>query len=559
MKKKGKKKSRRKILIAAAWPYANGSLHLGHVVGLIGSDILARFFRLKGEEVLFVSGSDCHGTPIVFEAEKQGVEPAEIAQKYHQEFKKTLINGLSFSYDNYSKTTSKIHQETVQEIFLKLFHKGHIYKKNQTLPYCENCQRFLPDRYIEGECPICHFNSARGDQCDNCGNLLDAGQLVRSRCKICGTAPIWKKSEHFFLKLAGLEKELKRWIKQSSGWRSNAKNFTLKLLEKGLKDRAITRDTLWGVPIPLKNYENKRIYVWFEAVCGYISASREWAKKKGKVEKWKDFWENKKALHYYVHGKDNIPFHTIIWPAILLGAGNYHLPDRIISSEYLTLEGKQFSKSRHWAVWLPGFLKNFDGDLARYFLIINGAETADADFSWKEFEIKINNELIGNFGNFIFRVLSFIERNFKEGLKFPTKTSSKQEQFLKLTKKTFFLLENLIEKGEFKKALKEVFKVVEFGNRYLEKTAPWETIKTNPLKTEADLAIAAFAIKSLAILIEPFLPQTSQKICQFVGLDFNKLSWQFPKKEFLKVNLPQHLFKKIEKEEIEKQLELLKK
>lgn len=556
---KNKKKSTRKVLVAAAWPYANGSLHLGHIVGLIGSDILARFFRQKGAEVLFVSGSDCHGTPIVFEAEKQGVEPAEIAQKYHQEFKKTLFDGLSFSYDNYSKTTSKVHQETVQEIFLKLYKKGWIYKKSQELPYCEKCQRFLPDRYIEGECPICHFDSARGDQCDNCGNLLDASQLIKPRCKICGSAPVWKESEHFFLKLAGLEDRLKRWVKQSKGWRPNARNFTLKLLEKGLKDRAITRDTLWGVPIPLEGYETKRIYVWFEAVCGYLSASREWAEKKGKTEKWKDFWTNKEALHYYVHGKDNIPFHTIIWPAILLGSGNYHLPDRIISSEYLTLEGKQFSKSRQWAVWLPKFLEDFDGELARYFLIANGAETADADFSWKEFELKINNELIGNFGNFVFRVLSFVDRNFKAGLKFPAKTSQDQKQFLKLVEETFSLAGELVEKGEFKKALKEIFKIVEFGNRFLEKTAPWEAIKTNLSKTEADLAVAVYVIESLAILIEPFLPKTSQKICQMVGLDFKKLNWQPPQKEFLKVNSPQHLFRKIEKEEIEKQLRLLKK
>ena len=335
----------KKVLVAAAWPYANGSLHLGHVAGLIGGDVLARYHRLKGDDVLFVSGSDCHGTPIAVEADKQGVHPSEISSKYHVEFSDNFLNGLSFSYDNYTKTSTDNHQQLVQEMFLKLYKSGDIYIKEEELPYCSTCQRFLPDRYIEGECYICGFSSARGDQCDNCGNLMETKKLKNPKCKTCGNTPEWKKTEHFFLKLSAWQDKILKFIENSSFWRQNAKNFSREFVAQGLLDRAITRDTTWGVPIPLDGYESKRIYVWFEAVLGYLSASKEWAKNKGDENLWQDFWKNNEALHYYIHGKDNIPFHAIILPTILMSYGDLHLPDRIVSSEYLNLEGKQFSKS----------------------------------------------------------------------------------------------------------------------------------------------------------------------------------------------------------------------
>ncbi len=304
--------NKRKMFIGAAWPYANGSLHLGHVAALLGADILARYFRSKGEEVLFVSGSDCHGTPIAFEADRLRVNPSEIADKYHEEFVESLVKGLQFSYDLYTKTTTENHKEVVQEIFLKLLKEGVIYTKTEELPYCLDCKRFLPDRYIEGECPICHYGSARGDQCDECGSIIDAHDLIRPRCKVCGSVPEWRSSEHFFLRLSVFEQKIKDWIEKSSGWRPNAKNFTLNILKSGLIDRGITRDITWGVPIPLPGYESKSIYVWFEAVCGYLSASKELSKESGNPELWKKFWVDENAVHYYVHGKDNIPFHTII-------------------------------------------------------------------------------------------------------------------------------------------------------------------------------------------------------------------------------------------------------
>jgi len=547
----------RKILIGAAWPYANGSLHLGHAAALLGSDILARYFRLNGDSVLFVSGSDCHGTPIALEAERLGIKPAEIADKYHEEFSRTLIDGLGFSYDLYTKTTTDNHREVVQEMFTKLYEGGFIYQKAEELPYCETCRRFLPDRYIEGECPICHFSSARGDQCDNCGNLTNTRQLINPKCKICGNTPVWKESEHFFLKISGLQERLKDWVKASSGWRLNAKSFTTNLLEQGFIDRAITRDTEWGIPIPLPGYDTKRIYVWFEAVCGYLSASKEWAAAFGQKDAWKEFWENDSALHYYVHGKDNIPFHSIIWPSILMAAGGLHLPDRIISSEYLTLEKKQFSKSRHWAVWLPDFLAKFDPETLRYYLVANGSETSDADFSWEEFAIRTNKELIGTFGNFIHRVASFIAKNFPEGIAFPEKLDETSAAFIKLSEKTFEIAGAAIEAGRFREALRAVFGLAEEGNRYFNETAPWKSIKTDRGQAEKDLAIAGQIVKCLAILINPFLPKTSERICAEIGQEYSGLSWAYPPVGPLKAVSPEPLYKMIEEEAVEEEKTLL--
>lgn len=547
----------KKILVAAAWPYANGSLHLGHVAGLIGSDILARYFRLNGDSVLFVSGSDCHGTPIAVEAERQDIHPSLIADKYHSEFKKTLVDGLAFSYDIYTKTTNQIHHEVVQQIFLKLYQEGHIYKKTEELPYCGSCQRFLPDRYIEGECPMCHFSSARGDQCDDCGNLTDVKQLINPSCKICGNSPGWKESEHFFFRLTAFGDKLKAWVKKNEGWRLNAKNFTAELLNQGLIDRAITRDTEWGIPIPLEGYESKRIYVWFEAVCGYLSASKEWSNSISKVDEWRGFWENEQAIHYYVHGKDNIPFHAVIWPAILFANGGLHLPDRIISSEYLTLEKKQFSKSRRWAVWLPDFLKEFDSETLRYYLVANGPETSDADFSWKEFLTRTNSELIGNFGNYIHRILSFIQKNFPQGVSFPETPDEKASEFLRLAEETFSLTGPAIETGRFREGLRHVFNLVEHGNRYINDTAPWTSVKNDCKKTENDLAVAGHIIRCLAILINPFLPKSSELICNEIGLNFSELKWAYPSPGLLTVNDPKPLYKRIEEEAVNKQRLLL--
>jgi len=547
------KNNKQPIFIGVAWPYANGSLHLGHVAGLIGADFLARYYRLHGNPVLMVSGSDCHGTPIEVKAEQEKVSPQKIAEKYDKEFRATLVKGLGFSYDLFTQTANPFHYKLIQEFFLDLLKKGYLYEKLQQLPYCETCKRFLPDRYIEGECPVCHFPDARGDQCDNCGSILDAKDLINPRCKICGEKPIWKDSKHFFLKLSAFEKKLLAWVNKSKGWRGNARNFTIKLLEKGLLDRAITRDSRWGVPIPLKGYEDKTIYVWFEAVSGYLTASREYSKIVSKPNYWKIFWQSKNCLHYYVHGKDNIPFHSIIWPAILMGLGKLNLPNIIVSSEYLTFEGKQFSKSRQWGVWLPEFLEKYDPDTLRYYLGINGPENADADFSWKEYQTKINTELIGKFGNFINRVLNFLNKNFGGVVPKPKNLDKLDKIILESCEKLFPRVGKSIETAKFQNALKEIIKFCEDCNRYIDAKEPWKTINNVRTRRGASqqtantLYICLQAISALQLLAEPFLPFASAKIAKQLKIE-NRKTWKFysipPKHKISQATTP--LFERIE-------------
>ncbi len=464
---------------------------------------------------------------------------------------------MSFSYDLYTNTLTANHAEVVQELFKKLYEKDLIYTRTDDLPYCSHCDRFLPDRFIEGECPHCHFHNARGDQCDDCGKLINPAELVNPKCKICGHTPEWRPSEHFFLKLSFFQKFLNTWVDESTGWRNNAKSFAKKLLKEGLQDRPITRDTTWGIPIPIPGYEEKRIYVWFEAVCGYLSASKEWSVSSDQPDAWRKWWQNPDALYYYVHGKDNIPFHTTIWPAILYGAGDLHLPDRIVSSEYLTLEKKQFSKSRHWAVWAPDFLERFDPETLRFFLVISGPETADADFSWSEYRLRTNGELIGNFGNFINRTLSIVRKNFPDGVRYPEKPTAEQEKFVSLSRSCFSSIGNAIEKGNFRVALKEILGLVEHGNRFFNDVEPWKNVKVDKEKAESDLAVAVQVIRSLAILISPFLPDSSKRIQEQAGGDPVK-DWRYPTIEKkLVTEEPTPLYRRIEEEEVAEQLSVL--
>lgn len=548
----------KKILVAAAWPYANGSLHLGHVAALLGADIIARYARSAGNEVLFVSGSDCHGTPIAVEADKLDLHPREIAEKFHQEFQRNLIEDLKFSYDCYTTTMTENHQRVVQEIFLKLYNDRVIFTKTEDLPYCLSCGRFLPDRYIEGECPICHFDPARGDQCDECGNLLNPDQLLKPRCKLCSKSPEWRPSKHFYLCLSAFTERLRKWVKESKGWRANAKQFTLGLLKEGFPDRAITRDTDWGVPIPFPGYENKRIYVWFEAVCGYLSASKEWAQKQGQDNLWEKFWLDNSAVHYYVHGKDNIPFHTIVWPSILLGFGGLHLPDYIISSEHLALEKRQFSKSRNWVVLVDSFVREFDPETLRYYLIANGPETADADFAWENYRKRTNAELIGVFGNYIHRVLSFVKAHFPDGVSFPSTLSELQAETLKTARGSFSGTAKAIEEGRFRDGLRVILDLAAHGNRYINNAAPWLSIKEDRSKAEADLAVGAQLARCLAILASPFLPTTAERINRSIGVKETAIAWQYPEPNRVVVRELKPLYKRIEKQTIVHQRSLLK-
>ncbi|OGO06667.1 MAG: methionine--tRNA ligase, partial [Chloroflexi bacterium RBG_13_57_8] len=373
-----------RIFIGVAWPYADGSLQLGNLAGAdLPADIFARYHRLKGNEVLMVSGSDQHGTPITLKAEKEGKSPHEIIDYYQREFL-DCWGKIGISFDLFTGTSTGNHAEVVHDIFLKLLEKGYLYRATVSQLYCPRCQRFLPDRYVEGVCPFCKTPGARGDQCDACSKPLNATELIGAYCRICNTPPTPKESEHFFLKLSAFQEQLEKWADEKKAkWRPNVNGFTQRYLKEGLRDRAITRDIEWGVPVPVPGFENKRIYVWFEAVIGYLSASREWATKiAGDKDRWRDFWdETRGAKSYYFLGKDNIPFHTIIWPAMLLGYGGLNLPADVPANEFLTIEGKKISKSRNWAVWLPDYLSRYDPDPLRYILSVNMPETGDTDFS----------------------------------------------------------------------------------------------------------------------------------------------------------------------------------
>lgn len=494
------------VFIGGAWPYANGSLHLGRLSSVLPGDVLARYFRSKGDNVLYVSGSDCHGTPVAVQAVNEGITPGAFASRYHEEFLK-CFEQLGFSYDLYTRTDQQQHHKVVQELFTKLLENGHLYKKTIAQCYCEVDQRFLPDRYVEGTCPVCG-QRARGDQCDYCSTILDPADLLDRVCKLCGNTPSERPTEHYYLSLSNFQFELTEYVEEAQFWRDNAIKLTKRYLQEELQDRAVTRDLSWGVDVPVAGFEDKKIYVWIEAVSGYLSASKQWAAQSG--GSWEDFWleEKRKITAYYVHGKDNIPFHTLIWPAVLLGAGGLHLPDRIISSEYLTLEGQKFSTSRNWAVWVPDILERYQPDSIRYFLIANGPEKRDTDFSWREFIYSHNGELLGAFGNFVNRSLAFVDK-FYEG-KVPNGQLDKGWN----DNIDLLYLESgrLIEAGNLKDALEYIFSYVRKANQYFDLQKPWIQIKEDQVSCDSAIYTCVQIIANLANLLHPFLPFSCDKI-----------------------------------------------
>ena len=506
-----------RIYIGVAWPYANSPLHLGQIAGAyLPPDIFARYHRIKGNEVLMVTGSDIHGTPITISAEREGKTPDQIADKYHQQFLKDWQK-LGITFDLYTSTGTANHAEVTQDIFLTLFNKGYIYKNTVKQAFCADCQRFLPDRYIEGTCPHCGFNGARGDQCDQCGQPLNSIELIEPRCGICGATPEFKDSEQFFLKLTAFQDKLLSWVKKQKHWRPNVLNFTTSYLERGLKDRAITRDIEWGIPLPLEGYPGKRIYVWFEAVIGYLSASKEWAKSTGNAEKWRDFWQDEKVKSYYFIGKDNIPFHTIIWPAMLMGYGGLNLPYDVPANEYLTIEGKKLSSSRNWAVWLPDYLSRYAPDPLRYLLSINMPETGDTDFSWHEFVRRNNDELVATYGNLVHRVLTFTYRSFDGCVPVPGELDCRSQALIEQTKNTLNTMDRLLYQCHFREAIRSAMSLAQETNRYLDEKSPWKIIKQNRQASATALYIAISVLSGLRTALYPFLPFSSQRLHEFLG------------------------------------------
>ncbi len=502
---------KKRILIGGAWPYANGSLHIGHVAGLLPGDIIARYYRAKGNEVYYVSGSDCHGTPVTVRAKQEGKSPETISDLYHSEFCQ-CFDKLGFSFDLYGKTSSEEHKSFVKEFHKNLYQSEYVYEKGMLQAYCQTCNQFLPDRYVEGLCPSCH-EKARGDQCDACGTILETEILIEPKCTVCGSKPVFKETTHLFIAISKLERELKLLVDSHSNWRKNAITFTNRYILEGLRDRALTRDLNCGIDVPLEGYEDKKIYIWAENVLGYLSMSAEVAKLKG--ISFQELW-GEDAKHYYVHAKDNIPFHTIILPALLICEGSgYHLPDEIISNEYLTLEGRKISTSQNWAIWVKDIIDRYNPDAIRYFLIANGPQKRDTDFSWDEFIKSNNSELLGGYGNFINRTVVFIHKYYNAIIPHGDLDSEVQIKI----EDTYYKTGEQIEKGNLKAALDGVFVLVRFSNKYFDDAAPWITRIENSKQCENTLYQCIQLVANLGVLMAPFLPFSSKKLFDWFGID----------------------------------------
>ncbi|MGI6207075.1 MAG: methionine--tRNA ligase [Anaerolineae bacterium] len=518
-----------RILVCVAWPYANGHLHLGHVAGAyLPPDIFARYHRLRGNDVLMVSGSDTHGTPITVKAEQEGVTPREIVDRYHSSHLNAL-KGLGVTFDLYTETDTENHWRVTQDVFLRLLERGYLYKDTMISLYCANCDRFLADRYVEGTCPHCHFEEARGDQCDECGRTLDATELLAPRCKACGGTPVPRETEHFFLDLAKLNGPLLEWINQDKEhWRRNVINFTRTMLESGeLRGRPITRDISWGVPVPLDGYEDKRIYVWFDAVIGYLSATVEWSNLMDEPEAWHEWWQDNSVRHYYFVGKDNIVFHTVIWPGMLYGYGGLNLPYDVPANEYLRVQGRQLSKSRNWMIDLPDFLTRYDPDSLRYMLSINMPERSDSDFTWEEFVRRNNDELVATYGNLANRVLTFTSRNFGGEVPAPGELGPEDRAIIARAEAAFDVVGKEIEGCHFRAGIAEAMEVAREANRYLDAKAPWFQIKEDQQAAATSVYTMIQVINSLKTLLYPYLPFSSQALHEMLGFEGDLLGRQY--------------------------------
>ena len=518
------------ILTAVAWPYANGPRHIGHVSGFgVPSDVFSRYMRMAGHDVLMVSGTDEHGTAIQVQADKEGLTPQQTADKYHRVIAEDLA-GLGCCYDLYTRTTTLNHRETVQELFRSLHANGYVVARVEMGAISPSTGRTLPDRYIEGTCPICGFDGARGDQCDNCGRQLDPIDLINPRSRINGETPEFIETEHFFLDLPAVSGALGEWLATRTDWRPNVLKFSENLLAE-LRPRAITRDLDWGVPIPLPEWETapmKRIYVWFDAVIGYLSASIEWAKRSGDPDAWKRWWSNDEAKSYYFMGKDNITFHSVIWPGILLGAngqgdrggepsafGVLDLPTEIVSSEFLTMSGSKLASSRGHAIYVRDFLRDFGPDALRYFIAVNGPENQDTDFTWDEFVRRINFELANEWGNLVNRSISMAHKNVG-AIPAAGELTEADQALLQAAKDAYAVVGDAWSRAKFKLATTEAMRVVGLANKYISDQEPWK-LKDDPARRDTVLHVALQVVQDCNTLLTPLLPHAAQKVFEALG------------------------------------------
>ncbi len=545
-----------RYLVTSALPYANGKLHVGHVAGAyLPADIFVRWLRLHHEDVIYICGTDEHGTPISISADKEGVSPQVIVDRYHKMIKEAF-DAIDIRFDNFSGTARAPHHKTAQAFFLSLYQKDHIKVKHTQQLYCEHDKRFLPDRYVEGLCPSCGASGARGDQCDACGAAYDTITLKEPKCKICGNTPIVKDTKHWFLQLDDFREQLGSWIATKAYWKENVRNFMLNLLEQGLIERSITRDLSWGVPVPLEDAHGKVLYVWFDAPIGYISSTIEWAQKTGKPELWKDYWlgEDTRLVHFI--GKDNIIFHALIWPAMLMGQDlGYCLPHDIPANEFMNLEGQKISTSRNWAIWVDEFAKDFPGDYLRYYLAVNAPEKGDSDFSLKDFQARINNELNNVLGNLANRVFAFCVKNFDGEIPVSSFDEGSKAVLLEAQE-----LMNQIDDGyreyQVKKNTRLIMDIARLGNRYFDERKPWAQIKVDRNHVAETLRVCADLLACISIAMTPIMPQSMQTLRKMLGLS-PELSWEKalgdPMKSY-KLHDSKALFRKVSDEEIEAQM-----
>ncbi len=513
----------RHILTAVAWPYANGPRHIGHVAGFgVPSDVFSRYQRMAGNQVLMVSGTDEYGTPIQVAADAEGVTPREIADRYNRVIA-TDLAGLGCSYDLFTRTTTRNHTAVVQQIFTTLFDNGYIVERPQLSAVSPSTGRTLPDRYIEGTCPICQYPSARGDQCDNCGNQLDPQDLIDPRSKINGETPQFVESPQFFLELPAFAEALGGWLQSRTGWRSNVRSFSANLLED-LKPRAISRDLEWGVPIPLDGWRDrsdKRIYVWFDAVIGYLSASIEWARRSGDPDAWRPFWAPDATGAYFM-GKDNVVFHTVIWPAILSGAssppgplGPLALPTDVVSSEFLTMEGRKFSSSRSVVIYVRDVLERYGADALRYYLAAAGPESSDTDFTWQQFVTRNNTELVAGWGNLVNRTVSLAAKNLG-AIPAAGELTGVDRAVLEASHASFAQIGDLLDGSQQKAAITEAMRVVGEANKYLSDEAPWK-LKDDLPRRDTVLHVALQLVDNAKTLLTPFLPASCDTVDAMLG------------------------------------------
>ncbi|WP_159943976.1 MULTISPECIES: methionine--tRNA ligase [unclassified Nocardiopsis] len=524
--------SNRHILTAVAWPYANGPRHIGHVSGFgVPSDVFSRFQRMSGNHVLMVSGTDEHGTPIQVLADQEGVTARELADRYNRIIAEDLV-GLGLSYDLFTRSTTGNHYAIAQQLFTALYENGYVFARTTKGAVSPSTGRTLPDRYIEGVCPICGYDGARGDQCDNCGNQLDPIDLISPRSRINGETPEFVDTEHFMLDLPAFADVLTDWLRGKEGqWRPNVLKFSLNLVED-LQPRAVTRDLNWGVPVPLEGWsdnDNKRMYVWFDAVIGYLSASIEWARRIGEPEAWRRWWQGDEARSYYFMGKDNIVFHSVVWPAILLGAngegdrggdpsplGRLNVPTEVVSSEFLTMEGRKFSSSRRVVIYVRDFLERYSADALRYYIMAAGPETQDTDFTWAEFVRRNNDELVAAWGNLVNRSISMAAKNLGE-IPEAGKLTDEDRRVLDDSRAAFARVGERLERSQFKAGLQEAMRTVAEANKYISDQAPWALKKTDPERMATVLHVALQLVQDANTLLTPYLPESANKVYAMLG------------------------------------------